>query len=44
MRYFLEMSEAEMAEQTGRTPGTVKRHLHDARKRLKAILGPTTNH
>ena len=36
MRYFLELSEAEMVERTGRTRGTVKRHLHDARARLKA--------
>ena len=38
MRYFLELSETEMVEQTGRSRGTVKRHLHDARARLKQLL------
>ena len=41
MRYFLELSEAEMVERTGRTRGTVKRHLHDARARLKRLLQAT---
>ena len=41
MRYFLELSEAEMVERTGRTRGTVKRHLHDARARLKQLLDST---
>ncbi len=40
MRYFLELSESEMVERTGRTRGTVKRHLHDARARLKRLLQP----
>ena len=38
MRYFLELSETEMVERTGRSRGTVKRHLHDARTRLKHLL------
>ncbi len=41
MRYFLELSESEMVERTGRTKGTVKRHLHDARARLKRLLRAT---
>ena len=40
MRYFLDLSESEMVERTGRTKGTVKRHLHDARERLKRLLQP----
>ena len=38
MRYFLDLSEAEMVERTGRMPGTVKRHLHDARARMRQLL------
>ena len=38
MRYFLDLSEAEMVERTGRSQGTVKRHLHDARARMKRLL------
>ena len=41
MRYFLDLSESEMVERTGRTRGTVKRHLHDARARLKRLLQTT---
>ncbi len=41
MRYFLDLSESEMVERTGRTRGTVKRHLHDARARLKKLLRAT---
>lgn len=41
MRYFLELSESEMVERTGRSRGTVKRHLHDARARLKRLLQAT---
>ena len=41
MRYFLELSESEMVDRTGRSPGTVKRHLHDARGRLKQLLRAT---
>ena len=38
MRYFLELSESEMVVRTGRSRGTVKRHLHDARARMKQLL------
>ena len=41
MRYYLDLSESEMVERTGRSPGTVKRHLHDARAKLKQILRAT---
>ena len=41
MRYFLDLSESEMVERTGRSRGTVKRHLHDARARLKRLLQAT---
>ncbi|MGH2458666.1 MAG: RNA polymerase sigma factor [Chloroflexota bacterium] len=44
-RYFLELTEAEMAEKAARPTGTIKRRLHDARVRLRALLasraGPT---
>ena len=43
MRYFLELSESEMVERTGRTKGTVKRHLHDARARMKRLLSATSD-
>ena len=38
MRYYLGMRESEIAEEFGRTPGTIKRHLHDGRARLRALL------
>jgi RNA polymerase sigma-70 factor (ECF subfamily) len=38
-RYFLEMSEKEMAAQTGVAPGTVKWLLNAARNRLRSLLG-----
>ena len=41
MRYYLDLSESEMVERIGRTRGTVKRHLHDARARLKRLLRAT---
>ena len=41
MRYFLDLSEAEMVERTGRSRGTIKSNLHDARARLKRILQAT---
>jgi RNA polymerase sigma-70 factor (ECF subfamily) len=40
LRYFLELSEADMAEQLVVPRGTVKRRLHTARERLRALLGP----
>ena len=38
-RYFLGMSEKEMAAQTGAAPGTVKWLLNAARNRLRILLG-----
>ena len=38
-RYFLEMSEKEMAEKSGSSVGTVKWMLHAARERLRGLLG-----
>jgi len=38
-RYFLEMSEKEMAEESGSSVGTVKWMLNAARGRLRALLG-----
>jgi RNA polymerase sigma-70 factor (ECF subfamily) len=40
LRYFLELSEADMAEQLTVPRGTIKRRLHSARERLRALLGP----
>ncbi len=39
-RYYLGMSEAEMAERGESPPGTIKRRLHDARKGLSKLLRP----
>jgi RNA polymerase sigma-70 factor, ECF subfamily len=39
-RYYLGMSEAEMAESGSSPPGTIKWRLHAARKRLSKILRP----
>jgi len=41
-RYYLGMSEAEMAERGSSPPGTIKRRLHDARKGLSKLLRPET--
>jgi RNA polymerase sigma-70 factor (ECF subfamily) len=38
-RYYLEMSEKEMAKALGAAPGTVKWLLNAARNRLRALLG-----
>src|SRR5438105_7445241 len=40
-RYFLGLSEAEMAAELGRPTSTVKWRLHAARERLRALLRPT---
>jgi RNA polymerase sigma-70 factor, ECF subfamily len=40
LRYYLEFSEAEIAQELVCPPGTVKSRLHTARKRLKALLRP----
>lgn len=41
MRYYLDMSEAEMSDNLEIAPGTIKWHLHAARMRLRTLL--TTN-
>ena len=38
LRYFLEFSEADIGDRLGCPSGTVKRRLHDARARLRALL------
>ena len=38
LRYYLGLKDTEIAGQLGRAPGTVKKHLHDARKRLRSLL------
>jgi RNA polymerase sigma-70 factor (ECF subfamily) len=38
MRYYLELSDAEISERLEVPPGTVRRRLHDARKRLRQLL------
>ena len=40
MRYFLEMTEDEIAAAMHSPPGTVKSRLHRARERLRALLRP----
>lgn len=40
MRYFLEMSEADMSAKMDRPLSTVKWWLRDARKRLRSLIGP----
>jgi RNA polymerase sigma-70 factor (ECF subfamily) len=42
MRYYLEMSEAEMAGQIGKPVSTVKWILRSAKKRMRTILRPAT--
>lgn len=38
MRYYLDMSEAEMSDKLNIAPGTIKWHLHAARERLRTLL------
>lgn len=40
MRYYLDLSEGEMAERLAVPPGTVKWRLHAARQRLQSLLRP----
>ncbi len=39
-RYYLGMSEKEMAEDGASPPGTIKRRLHAAKKSLAKLLRP----
>ena len=39
LRFFAELSLAEIAEQTGRPLGTVKTHLHRGLARLREAMG-----
>jgi hypothetical protein len=39
-RYYLGLSEAEMSERSEPPPGTIKRRLHDACRRLSKLLRP----
>lgn len=39
LRYYLELSEADMAQRLAVPRGTVKRRLYDARERLRVLLG-----
>jgi len=41
-RYFLEMSEKEMASEMEAAPGTIKWLLHEARRRLRSLLSERT--
>jgi RNA polymerase sigma-70 factor, ECF subfamily len=38
MRYFLDLSDADAARELDVPAGTIRRRLHDARKRLRALL------
>lgn len=38
MKYYLDMSDAEVSQQLSVPQGTVRRRLHDARKRLRKLL------
>jgi RNA polymerase sigma-70 factor (ECF subfamily) len=40
LRYYLDLGEAEMADELACPPGTVKWRLHAARKRLRTLLCP----
>jgi RNA polymerase sigma-70 factor (ECF subfamily) len=41
LRYFVGLDVAGSADRLGLPEGTVKRRLHDARRRLRALLAPT---
>lgn len=41
LRYYLDYSEADMADALNVPPGTIKWRLHQARKKLKTLLGDT---
>jgi RNA polymerase sigma-70 factor (ECF subfamily) len=40
LRYYLDLSEAEMTDELNTPPGTIKWRLHAARKRLRDLLRP----
>ncbi len=40
LRFYLGLSEAEMSDEMGCPPGTIKWRLHEARKRLRVLLRP----
>ncbi len=42
LRYYADMSEAQIAETLGMAPGTVKSHSHAAGRRLAQLLGEPT--
>ena len=44
LRYYLGFSEREMSDQMGITAGSVKRHLYEARERLRSLLMPFTKY
>ncbi len=39
LHYYLGLKQEEIAERTGRAPGTIKWRLHAARERLRSLLG-----
>jgi len=41
LRYYLGLSEAEIADHQASPPGTIKWRLHTARERLRTLLAPT---
>jgi RNA polymerase sigma-70 factor (ECF subfamily) len=44
LRYYLGLSEADIADRLACPQGTVKRRLHDARTRLRGLLAPARSH
>ena len=40
LHYYLGLGQAEVADRLSKTEGTVKRHLYDARARLRTMLNP----
>jgi DNA-directed RNA polymerase specialized sigma24 family protein len=41
LRYYEDLTEAQIAETLGMAPGTVKSHSHAASRRLAELLGET---
>lgn len=44
MRYYLDLSDAEIAQTLGVAPGTVRSRLHNGRKRLRELLPSWVRH